>query len=87
MPDTMPFWVVSLKGLVMPIWVKDIAVLFWVPLMLVAVAFDAKFTDELAVWPISFLPLPTASAGMVLFMFATRAIRVCPSTLWSSLAE
>ena len=53
--------------------------MFWVPLILVAVAFDARFT-ELIVWPISFFPV-TAIGGIVLFMFCTRAIRVYPAWL------
>lgn len=77
MPETMPLSVVFLNGLVTPKAVWDIAppvLLFWVPVMLVAVAFEARLTEELPVAPKSFLPL--MPAGIVLFMLAMRDIRV-----------
>jgi len=85
-PDMMPFYVVSLKGLVNPIAVYDKFILFCVPLILAAVAFDAILTDELTVF--SILPLPAAlKAGIVLFILATRYINVCPITDESSFEE
>lgn len=53
--------------------------------MLAAVAFEARFTEEPTVF--SILPLPPAKDGIVRFMLATRAIRVCPITEESSLEE
>lgn len=76
MPDTMPLAVESLKGLVTPIAVELIAVFVWVAPMLAFVAFEAKLTEELPVLPIDSLPGFIYRLGMVLFMFATRAMRV-----------
>ena len=85
MPETIPLSVVFLNGLVTPNAVWDMAppvLLFWVPVMLVAVAFEARLTDELPVAPMSFLPL--IPAGIVLFMFAMRDISVWPIAVTSS---
>jgi len=88
MPETMPFCVESLKGLRAPMLLCDITVLFWVLFMLVAVAFEARFTDDCPVWFMSFFPpAGVFKLGIVLFMLATRAIKVFPITLWSSFAE
>ena len=87
MPETMPFWVESLNGLVMPRAPCESVVLLAVLFMLVAVTFEARFTDDCPVWFMSFFPAGTAfSAGIVLFMLATRLMRVWPITDESSLA-
>jgi len=71
-PETIPLAVLSLNGLVNPKVDCERAVLF-VPLILDAVALEAMLA-ELPVAPNSFLPV--IAAGIVLFMFAIRDIKV-----------